>query len=262
MGANMSVAREQHILSGWTTAILVLAGLILTTFAIALAWHASNMALSYLPPVLGRTTIVVGSLAAGVVFLLSCIGLRHAQPRWMLLWILLIGIACRAVLLPVPPVRATDYFRYLWDGAVWLHGYNPWRFSPANLLNDTSANIPEGLHLLASQHDQLIRHINHNTLPTIYPPVSEAVFAVAAWLWPFNTMALKALLLLFDAGTAIMIAMILRHFRLPSLWLLIYWWNPVTINAFANEAHLDSITLFFVALFGTCWSVTGRYRQE
>jgi hypothetical protein len=249
MDVNMSAARQQQFLNGCGTASLLLAGLILVTLATALSWHAWNLAASESTPALGRTTIVVGSLAAGAIFLLSCLGLRQVQPRWMLLWILLIGAACRLILLPTSPVRDTDYYRYLWDGAVWLHGYNPWQFSPAAVLAGTSGNVPGGLHRLALQHDKLIRHINHNSLPTIYPPVSDAVFAAAAWLRPFNTMGLKALLLLFDTGTAIVIALILKRLRLPSLWLLIYWWNPVVINAFAIEAHLDSITLFFVALF-------------
>ncbi len=224
------------------------AGSVLIILAVILAWYALGRRAQPIS-LRSRDLLVGGNVLAGAIFLLSCLCLRRSRPRWMWLWVLIVGAVCRLVLLPAPPVLATDYYRYLWDGAVWSHGYNPWRFSPAAVLAGTSRNIPGELHHLAIQHETLIKGINHNRLPTIYPPVSAAVFAVAACLRPFNTMGLKALLLLFDTGTAIVIALILRRFRLPSLWLLIYWWNPVAINAFANEAHLDSITLFFVALF-------------
>ncbi len=224
------------------------AGSVLIILAVILAWYALGRRAQPIS-LRSRDLLVGGNVLAGAIFLLSCLCLRRSRPRWMWLWVLIVGAVCRLVLLPAPPVLATDYYRYLWDGAVWSHGYNPWRFSPAAVLAGTSRNIPGGLHHLAIQHETLIKGINHNRLPTIYPPVSAAVFAVAACLRPFNTMGLKALLLLFDTGTAIMIGLILRRFRLPSLWLLIYWWNPVAINAFANEAHLDSITLFFVASF-------------
>ena len=144
---------------------------------------------------------------------------------------------------------ATDYYRYLWDGAVWAHGYSPWEFSPQAALVGTSRGIPAGLHRLALEHRRLVGDINHNDLPTIYPPASEAVFAAAAWLQPFSTITLKGCLLLFDSAAAAVIALLLRRLKLPALWIMIYWWNPVVINAFANAAHLDSIALFFVALF-------------
>lgn len=228
---------------------LIAAGLVLTGLSAALAWQAPSLTGQGHPDLLQREIVVAGSVAAGVVFLVSCLALRTAQPRWMLFWVLLVGLACRLLLLAAPPVMASDYYRYMWDGTVWLHGYNPWRFSPAAALAGSPTRIPAGLHELAVNHRKFVRRINHNHLPTIYPPVSEAVFVAAAWMGPFNTLALKAWLFLFDVATAAVLALLLRRLKLPGSLLLIYWWNPVVINAFANEAHLDSITLFFVALF-------------
>ena len=230
-------------------ATLIAAGLVLMGLSTALAWQAPDLTGQGHPDLLQRGMVVAGSVAAGVVFLASCLALRTTQPRWVLFWVLLVGLACRLLLLAAPPVMASDYYRYMWDGTVWLHGYNPWRFSPAAALAGSPTRIPAGLHQLAVNYGKFIRRINHNHLPTIYPPVSEAVFVAAAWMGPFNTLALKAWLFLFDGATAAVLALLLVRLKLPGSLLLIYWWNPVVINAFANEAHLDSITLFFVALF-------------
>lgn len=196
-----------------------------------------------------RAPLVAGSIVAGLIFVASAMCIRYAQPRWMLFWIIFIGTAARLFLIAVPPVRQSDYVRYLWDGLVVTHGFDPWAQSPAAALSGKSAGLPAGLHALALRHPNLIKCINHNKLPTIYPPVSEAVFAAAAYMAPASAVALKWWLLLFDAGTAAVIWLTLRRLCLPSCWLLLYWWNPVVINSFANEAHLDSIVVFFTALF-------------
>lgn len=201
------------------------------------------------PPYLNCLLLVAGEVGTGAAFVIGCLFLRRSQPRWLLVGVWIIGAVCRLMLLPAPPIWDNDSNRYLWDGAVWRSGYNPWRYSPHAALAGTAPGLPDGLHRMAITHAQLIAHINHAGLPTIYPPVSEAIFAAAALICPFSMIALKGLLLLFDTGTAIMVALSLRQLQLPAVWVLIYWLNPVVINAFANEAHLDSVTLFFVAAF-------------
>ncbi len=239
-GRTITPSRASSVLLALTGAALVLASVLLAWSAIIAQGLSSQVP---------RIPLVVGSVAVGLFFVASAMCMKFVQPRWMLFWIILIGAVARLVLIPAPPVRQTDCLRYLWDGLVWIHGYNPWAHSPEAALSDKTVGLPVGLHALAVRHRTLITRINHSKLPTIYPPVSEAVFAVAAFLAPSSTVMLKLWLLLFDAGTAVVIGLTLRHLRLPSCWLLLYWWNPMVINSFANEAHLDSVALFFVALF-------------
>ncbi len=239
-GRHITPSRASNVL-------LVITGVVLVLAAVLLGWSAiiAEALNSQVP----RIPLVAGSVGVGLLFVASAMCMKFVQPRWMLFWIVLVGAAARLVLIPAPPVRQTDCLRYLWDGLVWTHGYNPWAQSPAAALSNKAAGLPAGLHTLAIRHRALISHINHRKLPTIYPPVSEAVFAIAAFMAPSSTIMLKWWLVLFDAGTAVAIGLTLRHLRLPSGWLLLYWWNPMVINSFANEAHLDSIALFFVALF-------------
>ncbi|NNM87262.1 MAG: DUF2029 domain-containing protein [Phycisphaerae bacterium] len=227
---------------------LLFTGLALMVLSLVLGWRAGDLPPSSNISLFERGVLVAGNVSAGMGFLLACLCVRQRQPHWMLWWVIAVGVACRVALVVAPPVLATDANRYLWDGMVWLHGYDPWRYSPAAAL-DGGYGVPTALHQLATGHKLVIDQINHNSLPTIYPPVSEAVFAASAWLAPWSMIMLKVWLLLFDVGTASLLWLILRRLKLPPLWLLIYWWNPVAINAFANEAHLDAIVVFFVALF-------------
>jgi hypothetical protein len=70
-----------------------------------------------------------------------------------------------------PAYLQTDQYRYVWDGLNIVNGINPYRFSPAdnplfNSFNWTSL-------------------INHPKLSTIYPPVSELLFAISTYLNPY-----------------------------------------------------------------------------
>ena len=235
---------RRNWLDAWPAAAIVATGLLLSTAAVVAAIAA-------LHPKHGTSSAAVAAtlVIAGAAFLVACMAIRHPLPRWIWLWVVGVGLLCRLVLLPAPPLHQTDSKRYLWDGLVWIQGQNPWRFSPAQALKGKTVGLPTELHQLAIRHRRLIQRINHNHLPTIYPPVSEAVFAAAAWLSPANILSLKGMLLAFDAGTAVLIALTLRRLKLPRIWLLVYWWNPIVIDAFALQAHLDAITIFFVMLF-------------
>ncbi len=251
-GSAAATASDSGLLpaaSPLVSAVWVGAGLLLMALALLLRLNSPMLADSALHHLTSRNLLVAGNVLAGAVFLWSCLLLRRRMGKHLFLWMLLTGLMCRIILLGGTPVLSTDYYRFLWDGAVLAHGQNPWRYSPQAVLDHTQAGVPAVLTALAQSHRQIMLHINHAKLATIYPPVSEVAMALAAKISPLSATALRCVYLLFDCATATAIALILRRLHRPMSWLLIYWWNPVLINAFYNEAHMDVITLAFVALF-------------
>ena len=187
-----------------------------------------------------------------------------------------------AVLMRVPlllfshPVQEIDYYRYLWDGRVVAEGISPYRFSPAELdrfrfpdhetVGEVSElkGIPEAaaklVNLLdrAGTVDTIFSRIDHREVPTVYPLVAEAVFAVAAFLTPeaapiFVQMAvLRALITLFDIATIVLLYLLAKRSRLPLGLVILYAWCPLVLKEFANASHMDAIPVFFtVASFFT-----------
>jgi hypothetical protein len=227
----------------------LIAGGVLLVLALCLRINSLTLAYSTLHDLTARDILVGGNLLAGAVYLASCLVLRRPMGKRLFYWMLLTGLVCRLIIMGGTPVLSTDYYRFLWDGAVLAQGHNPWRYSPRAVVTHAHADIPPALTAMAHAHANVMRRINHATLPTIYPPVSEFAMALAAKIAPFSATALRAVYLIFDMATALLIALILRRLHRPASWLLIYWWNPVLINAFYNEAHMDVMTLAMVALF-------------
>jgi len=82
-------------------------------------------------------------------------------------WVLAAGGLARLLLIGVPPFTSHDIERYLWDGRVWLAGFDPYRLAP-----DAPALAP--LRALWPTPAE------HAAYPTLYPPAALALFALAA----------------------------------------------------------------------------------
>ena len=157
--------------------------------------------------------------------------------------VLLGAAVLRLVLLPSEPIFSDDIWRYVWDGRVQLAGVNPYQFAPADLA-------------LNAVRDGLWSRINHPEVPTIYPPVSQIVFAFSA---------------LFDAGLVpLRVVMSVCEFlalgavwRLAALgggavsegrkvWLaLLVVWNPLMAVEFVGSGHLDALAIAPLCLLYT-----------
>ena len=175
---------------------------------------------------------------------LACMGTKPTS-RSMLIWIGLMGLLMRAAVWPSQPILEDDHYRYLWDGAVTASGHNPYAVAPIDVA--TSELAP-----LAAEAGQTLERINNPTLRTIYPPVAQAVFAIAHWVGPFNMHALRAVLLGFDILTAVLILLTLRAMGRPAHWVAIWWASPLVVTQITNALHMDVVVSAFLALAAWC----------
>jgi hypothetical protein len=197
-------------------------------------------------PIITMTTMMV---LAGLVFLyLAGLTLHSRSGKRLLIWILITGAMMRIFMLFTTPMLEDDYFRYLWDGAVTAHGLNPYQYSPDQITRgfEEPSNIPPVLLELAGESGAIIENINHSYLRTIYPPVTQAAFALAYLIQPWSLLSWKIVLLLFDAATLLLLFYILRYLNISSLWVGIYWLNPLLVKEIFNSGHMDLLIFPFL----------------
>lgn len=156
------------------------------------------------------------------------------KGRGALVIIVLVGAAARLVLVPAQPTMSTDIHRYLWEGHAILHGFNPFAHAPDD---------PELLFLRGDDYDA----INHKDLETIYPPVSQGVFALGALIRPTLSMQ-KLLFVLFDVGTVLLLIPLLRQRGVDPGASVVYAWSPLVIFETGHSGHLDAVGIFFMVL--------------
>lgn len=163
-------------------------------------------------------------LAAGLVYLpLRWLIPRLAPSRYLLVTLILIGLLARVLLFGSNPILEIDYYRYLWDGAVLANGFSPYALPPAE--------VPASdLSMLAIQAGAVFERINYRELSSIYPPLAQALFALAYWLDAWQLDGLRLLLLIADLSTLYLILNILRRLNYSPYWVCLYWWNPLLVN--------------------------------
>jgi len=173
--------------------------------------------------------IAVGLAASAVYFLAARLALiwRESTPAALLV-VLTAAVAFRATLFPLPPTLSYDLYRYQWDAAVQRAGYNPYLVAPAD---------PELASFRPPEYDRL----PGKNYPAAYGPVTELLFRLVA---PWGGVAgFKLLSVLFDLGTLLVVAGLLRLRGEPPVRALLYGWCPLVVVEFAGSGHNDSLAL-------------------
>ncbi|GAA4261052.1 hypothetical protein GCM10022255_092150 [Dactylosporangium darangshiense] len=149
-----------------------------------------------------------------------------------------------------PPNSSDDMYRYIWDGRVQLTGTDPYRYPPAapqlaqlrdDFLWPAASNwcVPGGCTL-----------INRPEVPTIYPPVAEAVFAGVTAVTPAGSrerpMQLTMAGFAFGLGAFLWYGLRLlgRDPRRAVLWA----WCPLVALEAGNNAHVEVVAVAFTAV--------------
>lgn len=168
---------------------------------------------------------------AGVLGFSRCLPSRRAAN------LVAIGTALGfgAALVLAPPLLSDDLYRYLWEGRLWLEGFNPYLLAPED---------PALAHL----RDDLWANINNRPLASIYPPLSQLLFVVAAALggkvWTVKLLALVAHVL-----SVTLVARVCTASR-ASLAVAL---NPLLLGEAALNGHFD--ILCGVALLIAAWAL-------
>ena len=179
---------------------------------------------------------------------------------------LLLGLIARGAMFFSTPVLEDDSYRYLWDGAVTAHGVDPYKYAPGEAvpdprfaLADADAPPPDlaRLQALAAEHSEPHSRINYPFVATIYPPITQAAFALAYTIDPFGLTGWRLILLVSDFATLGLLIALLRAYGRRPEWALLYWWNPVVILQGFGAVHMDLLVLPFL-MAAVLWSRQAR----
>lgn len=155
-----------------------------------------------------------------------------------------IAIAMRLILVFCLPLLSDDVYRFIWDGQLINNGYNPFHYLPSTLMEE-GPKIP-GL------TQELYEALNSPNYYTIYPPIAQATFAIATWLFPTSiygaAVVMKAFLFLFEVGSLWLIIRLLAHWQMPLKNSLLYALNPLIIIEVCGNLHYEGAMGFFLLL--------------
>ena len=186
--------------------------------------------------------LVLLGLYAGLFGLFYSIVQKGKTDFWLLGGI---AVIARLIFLPVIPNLSQDFYRFIWDGRLFLQGMNPYLYTPESFISTGQTTIVaqaqelyEGMGGLNASHF------------TNYPPVNQLCFVIAALFAGKSitgaAMVFRILILIADVGTLIVGKKLLQRMGLPIHHIFWYVLNPFIIIEMTGNLHFESFMLFFV----------------
>ncbi len=158
--------------------------------------------------------------------------------------VLLVAFAARVLVFPAPPSLSDDGYRYLWDGYAQVSGVSPYAFTPEQA-EDLGPQV-------------LLDRMNSGRFYSVYPPVTQAAFALAAnWSgdWLVAWYAWKLICLVAEATAA---ALLIR--LAGSRGALIYLLHPLSWIEAVGQAHSEA--LLVPAILAAVWLAQHRRLRD
>ncbi|MCB0565683.1 MAG: hypothetical protein KDD01_15035 [Phaeodactylibacter sp.] len=179
---------------------------------------------------------------------------RKANGQVELYFFLGVGIIARLLLIGAFPQLSDDIYRFIWDGRLINQGINPFAQLPAYYMQEGTQ--------LPGLSPELFAQLNSPEYYTIYPPVAQAVFALACWLFPQSifgaAVVMKAFLFFFELGSLALLVKLLARLGFSEKGVLLYALNPMILLEVMGNLHFEGAMIFFL-LLGLWWLVSGRY---
>ena len=176
-----------------------------------------------------RALFVAASLAQGAVVLVAWRRGQITARR-----VLAIAVLLRLAVLWLPPSLSDDAWRYVWDGLVQTHGVGPFAYRP----DDAALAFLRGGGLDA----QLYARLNSAAYFSVYPPLSQAIFLLAAAAVRLGASplvgvyAVKAVFAAAEVGGLILLSRMVSPRSL-----LLYAWHPLVVIESAGQPHGESL---------------------
>lgn len=150
-----------------------------------------------------------------------------------------------------------DVWRFLWDGHTQAAGLNPYLYAPQQLEPYT---LESGIDTKLFPNDRwrdIWQNIGYRDVPTVYPPLMQAVFRLSHAIAPGSILIWKLILVIIDIAVSILLLKLLRRSGLPERYLLLYAWSPLVVKEVAGSGHADSL-LALLLLLALLEQDTGR----
>lgn len=177
-------------------------------------------------------------LFAGYIWIAAGPGKKHTS------FFVALAVFLRLLLLFAFPNLSDDVYRFIWDGRLIAAGYNPFDYLPRDLLEQP----PHGF----LPDRQLFERLNSPNYFTVYPPLAQVVFALAAYVFPediyWSAFLMKVPLIALDIGNIWLIIRLLKWLNRPVSGVLWYALNPLILLEISGNLHFEGMMLFFFLL--------------
>lgn len=177
-----------------------------------------------------------------VILFFSYFYIIQNSSLFSLKFCVVLAIGLRLIAVFSLPALSDDYFRFIWDGKMFLHHINPFTYTPKEYL--------------AINSDTQLQFLYNNLIPesqesfSIYPAILQYVFAAAAFIFPKNPYGAAVIMKLFifiaECFTIYGLYLFTNLKKLPARNILWYALNPLIIVELTGNVHFEAFLICFL----------------
>ncbi|MEJ2738642.1 MAG: mannosyltransferase [Dehalococcoidia bacterium] len=154
------------------------------------------------------------------------------------------ALILRLSLMFMVPNLTDDYFRYVWDGLLFNHGYNPYLILPSQFIH--------GSQMVHGITADLYERLNSPDYLTVYPPLCQFLFGLGTIFFNgdilINVIVIRLVIIFAELGTIILLYKLANKFNVSPALVAIYAFNPLVIIELTGNIHPEAIMIFFLVL--------------
>ncbi len=154
--------------------------------------------------------------------------------------VLAAAVLFRLMAFPLEPSLSDDAFRYVWDGWLQVQGINPYLHAPADAA------------LASFQSAPIYEQLNSVAYHSVYPPLSQLIFAVGGLAYPLGWDASYYVIKAIFVGVELSGVVALSRMVQPQT-LVLYAWHPLVVIETAGQAHTEAAMVGLLLV--TVWCV-------
>lgn len=155
-------------------------------------------------------------------------------------FLLLGALAFRIPYLGQQPLLSDDFYRFFWDGQLWLFGYNAYEWLPSDLIRTNPTFFSQAL----------FSKLNSPNYYTVYPPLNQFLFSFSAYTAKGDINQFVLILQLILLGIEMSTLWITS--KLSTVWksfrLELYYFNPLICLEFIGNIHFEGLVTSFLLL--------------
>ena len=161
----------------------------------------------------------------------------------------------RIIFIVAIPCLSDDYFRFIWDGKLFVNGFNPYLFIPSEILNTDIAKT-------AGLTEELYNGLNSPEYYTVYPPINQLIFSLGGFFSKFGMLAgiiaIRIPILIAEFFLIKYIRKLLDTLQLPHHHVLLYALNPLVIVELSGNLHFEGMMLLCIVV-GIYWLMHNKW---
>ena len=177
---------------------------------------------------------------------------RDKKETDLLLWVSMIF---RIIFIIAIPTLSDDYFRFIWDGKLFVNGFNPYLFIPSEIANSDIAET-------AGLTKELYEGLNSPNYYTVYPPINQLIFALGGFFSKFGILAgiiaIRVPIIIAEFFLIKYMRRLLEALHLPHYYVLWYALNPLVIVELSGNLHFEGMMMLFLVV-GVYWLMLNKW---